>query len=432
MSRFSRAYLLIVCCWGGSACTAGADEPKPLEWRLLLIVKAKGDIRADGFPDVKYEMSKADIEAVKTAFTEFTPAFVKSLSRGRVVWTADAVVSATPLTKVAKLGDGNWVSPDCVRDDFDKYVPPGKYDGVIVYWKGTDDSTKRSLKGGFGWTHGAGDGHGGVGYSCVNFVPARDLGRESEWTEVFLHEWLHQVEAFYGARGVKLPRGGLHGNENYGFKHKGGWKHWYEGFINADLTEKDGSKVGLGEAAWRHGTFRDEQAIRLPEYITAECRRANLLVNGSFENGDKSWTLRSWRSNRDALSIDPAKGKSGKASVLLRSSTADDAMLWQKVAVKPKTRYLCCGWVRTEDVAVAEKGGSMGANLSVWGGYEASKSLVGTKDWTYQALVFGSGDRTEVEVGGRLGHHGSTATGAAWFDDLVLIEIPEPGTTTRK
>jgi hypothetical protein len=398
----------------------------------LLIVKARGDIRAEGFPEVKYEMSKADIAAVKTAFTEFTPALVKSLSRGRIAWKAETVVSATPLTKVAKLGDGTWVSPDCVQEDFDKYVPLGKYDGVIVYWKGTDDRTRRDLKGGFGWTHGAGDGHGGVGYSCVNFVPARDLGRESEWTEVFLHEWLHQMEAFYGARGVKLPRGGLHGNENYGFKHKNGWKHWYEAFINAELTEKDGSKVGLGEAAWRHGTFRDEQAIRLPEYLTTERRRANLLLNGSFEDGEKNWTLRSWRDNRDALSTDMDKSKSGKASARLRSSTADDAMLWQKVIVKPRTRYLLSGWVRTDKVAIGEKGGSVGANLSVWGGYEASKSLIGTKDWTYQTLILGSGDRTEIEVGTRLGHHGSIATGTAWFDDLVLIEIPEPGTKARK
>jgi hypothetical protein len=408
----------------GSLFPAQADEHRPLEFRLLLIVKAKGDIRKEGFPDVRYKMSKADIAAAKRAFAEFTPEFVKNLSRGRISWSTDVVVSATPLTKVAKLGDGTWVSPECVQDDFDTYVPPGKYDGVIVYWKGTDDTTKRSLKGGFGWTHGAGDGHNGVGYSCVNFVPARDLGRASEWTEVFLHEWLHQVEAFYGARGIRLPRGGLHGNDNYGFKHQGGWKHWYKAFINAELTEKDGTKVGLGEAAWRLGTFRDEQVIRLPEYITAERRKSNLLLNGSFEDGLKHWSLRSWRGNQNALSIDEKKSKSGTSSARVQSSTADDAMLWQKVKVKPKTRYLLCGWSRTDGVAVTEKSGSIGASLSVWGGYEASKSLIGTKDWTYQAVVFGSGERTEVEVGARLGHHGSTAKGVAWFDDLVLVEVP--------
>lgn len=429
--RIHRVFLLLALCGSWFAGVAKAQDNKPLEFRLLLLVKAKGDIRMDGFPEVKYEMSKADIAAAKTAFAQYTPAFVKLLSRGRVVWKTDTVISATPLTKVAKLGDGAWVSPDCVQEDLDKYAPLGKYDGVIVYWKAKDDRTKRDLKGGFGWTLGAGDGHGGVGYSCVNYVPPRDLGRESEWTEVFLHEWLHQVEAFYGARGVKLPRGGLHGNDNYGFKHRNGWMHWYEAFINADLTEQDGTRVGLGEAAWRQGTFRDEQVIRLPEYLTPERRRANLLRNGSFEDGMKNWTLRSWRGNRKASSMDMDQVKFGKASVLLRSSTADDMMLWQKVTVKPRTRYLLSGWVRTENVTIEQKGGSMGASLSIWGGYEASQSQIGTKDWTYQTLIFGSGDRTEIEVGARLGHHNSTAAGTAWFDDLALIEIPEPGTKTR-
>jgi hypothetical protein len=49
---------------------------------------------------------------------------------------------------------------------------------------------------------------------------------------------------------------------------------------------------------------------------------------------------------------------------------------------------------------------------------------VGTNDWTYVTLVFDSGDRKEVELGTRLGHNYSTATGTAWFDDLVLLEFP--------
>ncbi len=422
MARLTLVGLIL----GLTPTAAPAADPKPLDWRVLLLVKAKGDIRADGFPDVKYEMPARDVAAVKEAFAEFTPAFVQKLSRGRLAWKADVVVSPTPLTKVAKLGDGTWVGPECVAEDIARFAPRGKYDGVFVYWKGSDDKTKRDLKGGFGWSVGPTEAAAGGGYSCVNFVPARDLGRESEWTEVFLHEWLHQLEAFYGGRGVKLPRGGLHGNDNYGFKHKGGWKHWYEAFINAELKEKDGTAVGLGEAAWRHGTIRDEQLIRLPEYLTPDRRRANLLANGSFEDGAKAWSARSWRGNQGVAAVGTDVSKDGKAAVVLRSEAADDAVFWQKAAVQPKTRYLLSGWVRTEKVAVEQAGGTMGANLSVAGGFEASGSVVGTKGWTYLALVFASGDRTAVEVGARLGHHGSTAAGTAWFDDLVLLELPEP------
>jgi hypothetical protein len=31
--------------------------------------------------------------------------------------------------------------------------------------------------------------------------------------------------------------------------------------------------------------------------------------------------------------------------------------------------YLLSGWVKTEKVVIIEKGGTMGASLSVWGGF---------------------------------------------------------------
>jgi hypothetical protein len=38
-------------------------------------------------------------------------------------------------------------------------------------------------------------------------------------------------------------------------------------------------------------------------------------------------------------------------------------------------------------------------------------------------MTFDAQTRARVEVAARLGHHGSTATGRAWFDDLCLIEF---------
>lgn len=63
--------------------------------------------------------------------------------------------------------------------------------------------------------------------------------------------------------------------------------------------------------------------------------------------------------------------------------------------------------------------------MSIPESFERSReTLVGTSDWKYLALVFDSGDRTTVDIAARLGRHGSTASGTAWFDDLCLIEIP--------
>jgi hypothetical protein len=419
---------------GGPGPSPGAEPPDdsaPLEWRVLLIIKAEGQIEAEGFPHVRYRMTGENIEAVRAAFIRHTPEFVEELSAGRLRWRPDVVVSQTPLTTISRLGDGSWVGPECVAEDLAAKAPAGQYDGVFIYWKSTDDETAADVRGGFGWSIGPTEAAHGAGYSTVNFVPDRDWGRDSEWTEVFLHEWLHQLEAYYGGRGVPLPRGGLHGNDHYGFQHRGGWKHWYRAFLTAELVEPDGRRVGLGEPAWRLGRIRDEQALRLPEFLTPERLRANLLKNESFELDADHWSARSWRGARQLASIDRGGGRDGGAAARLRSAEADDGCLVQTVAVRPNTRYLLAGWGRTEDVEVLEPGGASGATLSVVGGYEASRSLRGTTGWTYLTLVFDSGERTEVAVGGRLGHHGSTARGAAWFDDLVLLELPQPSPAVR-
>jgi hypothetical protein len=163
-----------------------------------------------------------------------------------------------------------------------------------------------------------------------------------------------------------------------------------------------------------------------PEYLTPERRKANLLVDGSFEGRPlQNWSIRSWRGNTKAVQIDSNEAKVGRQSAVFRPTEPDDVMFTQVVAVKPKTRYLFYGWAKTQDIVVEKGQVNRGATLSLWGGFESSRSLSASNDWTYLELVFDSGERTSVEVGARLGHHGSRATGTAWFDDLCLIERGE-------
>jgi len=166
-------------------------------------------------------------------------------------------------------------------------------------------------------------------------------------------------------------------------------------------------------------------AVNMPGYLTPERRRANLLMDASFEKGTLGcWSIMSWRQNKAAVKTVSDGAKEGTNAIEIRTANADDAKYVQKVAVKPRTRYLLSGWIKTKDVAVVEKGGRTGANLSIDGGYEASTSLAGTNDWTYVVLVFNSANRTDVTVCARLGFFYSTAKGTAWFDDLSLVEIP--------
>lgn len=168
-------------------------------------------------------------------------------------------------------------------------------------------------------------------------------------------------------------------------------------------------------------------AMLSPNYLTAARRRANVLVDSSFENANaKRWSVLSWRQNSAAVRIQSDDAKSGKNAVAITSVEPDDARYTQKVRVKPNTHYLLAGWIKTNDVTVVQSGGRIGACLCLEGGYEASRSLVGDNGWTYVTLQFNSGNRTAVTICARLGFYGSTATGSAWFDDLVLIEAGTP------
>lgn len=173
-----------------------------------------------------------------------------------------------------------------------------------------------------------------------------------------------------------------------------------------------------------------ELSTQRPDFLTAERRRQNLLTGGTFEQKDpKGWTVRAYRPERDAVQSATGGAHEGKRSIRLQSRhpKGNDIQYVQKVDVKPNTRYLLCGWARTQGVTLTERGGTTGANLGIAGDSKRSRSLTGDQDWTYLTVIFDTGTRTSIEVGARLGHNGSVAQGSAGFDDLHLLELgPSP------
>ena len=125
-----------------------------------------------------------------------------------------------------------------------------------------------------------------------------------------------------------------------------------------------------------------------------------------------------------AASVVEGVAPEGKRSLLLATETENDIHFTQELTVQPQTDYVLSEWVKTEDVQIVQAGGQVGANLSLLESAERSNSLTGTNDWTYLTLKFNSQDRTTIRAGARLGHHGSTCTGKAWFDDLCFIHVP--------
>jgi len=408
---------------------------KPVqEWRTLLIIKPVTRLRVEGLPKVDATMPPDSVEAVTWLFRDFMPGHIRRISNGRLSWKADVVVSPYPLEKVRGAVDGAyWPWAGDIQNDYDRFVPVGKYDNVFVFWLGTDLETHQGVRTIFGLSVGPLSGHPWAGHTAIHYTGADHWRSGEKGAEIFVHEWLHQLEAFYDKLGVKLPKGGLHGAIPYGYTHerRAVTGSWEEKFLNGTIEEPDGTLVGLGEKAWSLGTIREAAAVHTPEWLTPARMQTSLLSDGSFEDSTgpevTGWAVRSVQGRASAASIDPGTARSGRAAVKLRTDPAggrDAVCLQRDQAVKPHTRYVLAGWVKIHDVVNTEqKGGTAGGLLTIDDAYETSDPFLGTHDWSYRSVVFDSGERTSVKVGCRLGHIGTTGRGTAWFDDLVLIEL---------
>lgn len=386
----------------------------PIRFRLLLLIKPVSELTTRA-GECRGRMTAGDIADVSRIFQGNFPRSVATLTQGRVEVETSVLVSNRPLTHVTAVGKGNyWPSPSDMAVELQDVTDPGDYDGVFVYWMNWDGAQKKSLPGGLGYSWPA-QVTNGMGYSVVVYQnPSywRGPGPHVVW----LHEWCHQLEAFYPKLGIKLPRQGLHGTHLY----PGQGARWYELFLNGDVVEPNGARTGLGENAWQTGTLR---ARYTPEYLTPGRRAANSLRNASFEEDSPDWVPETLRPVR-LPPVRPLSGevKAGSHAVMLQAAAPNAVALVQRAPVKPHTQYLVSGWVATHGV-VKERKGRFGAGIWILGGGEHSRSLTGDQSWTYVTLVFNSGKRTQVDLAARLGTTRSLAVGQASFDDLCLIEL---------
>lgn len=164
-----------------------------------------------------------------------------------------------------------------------------------------------------------------------------------------------------------------------------------------------------------------------PEFLTKQLQASNLLKNGDFEAGDVSgWTFESWRDDKSTVAVVDDNAHTGRMALRIRADQNDSIALKQTVRVSPNRWYLLSGWISTQNLKFWERD-HQGAHLYVWGHHRhQSRSVPANADWTYFAVIFDSGRRQSVDVAARLGAFAGTMTGAAWFDDLCLIELSEP------
>ena len=117
-------------------------------------------------------------------------------------------------------------------------------------------------------------------------------------------------------------------------------------------------------------------------------------------------------------------------SYKIENTDFNDAMFFKKIAVEPYTAYRVTCMVKTENVENQENKYTAGAQISINNTMESSDALTGTNDWQKIGFEFNSNNRTEVEIGFRLGGYEDYSKGTAWFSDFTL-EKGEIGTDTN-
>ena len=224
-------------------------------WKALLLVYARIDVPQPDGPwwrrRFRHRLVEAEIAEAVQSFECF-PALVEEATEGRatVVTTVERV--ARTLSTLSDSGyGGRWPSPADTRVELDRLAPPGSYDSVFVLWPQNDLARKRSIvSGGWGFGMGASERSNGMTYAAIGNAPAA-VWRVPRRGEVWLHEWLHGVCAYFRGLGDAMPDGDADGGDRHGYTRSAteGWMPFYRDLMNARVPEPDGLK-GIRPEGW--------------------------------------------------------------------------------------------------------------------------------------------------------------------------------------
>ncbi len=197
------------------------------------------------------------------------------------------------------------------------------------------------------------------------------------------------------------------------------------------MTGRSASPPGRRRAARSRG--RPLLALALFALAAAARAEPAAIANGDFEQAGAAglpagWQVDAWGRGA-SVALTRARVRTGRTALLIESPDLNDVRLIQTVAVRPGTIYRFRGWVATEGVTA----GGAGANLSVLGTVLCSEGTTGDTAWHPVELVFRTNEaQTRVILAVRLGFYGSAATGRAYFDDVSLVELDDPGVAYRQ
>jgi hypothetical protein len=148
------------------------------------------------------------------------------------------------------------------------------------------------------------------------------------------------------------------------------------------------------------------------------------LRNPGFEDGLKGWETAGYGA-RPTLGFDSSVLREGRQSVRVWATQPSDTAFGQEVMLKPGQSYRLAGWVRTRGLRPhgSPVYGTFQVQLSMGQGTIASgTNHGGDTEWTEVTITFKATASGRTRICAFFAGFGK-GTGAAWFDDLKLVEL---------
>ena len=229
------------------------QEPSRREPRKAILITYR---RIELLPEparrrFEYSLSDAEVEDAIESFRHF-PELVTELTHGLVVIEFEIISAERSLTTLTATGpDQYWPSPDDTRPELETLAPPYRYDSVFVLWPQSNLATGASIRAaGWGLAIAAGPWSNWATYATVANA-RRATWKVPRMGEVWLHEWLHGVCAFFAQRGYSMPAGDADGGGRHGYAQspESGWTKYYQDLMTANVLE-NGRRLGIPLDAW--------------------------------------------------------------------------------------------------------------------------------------------------------------------------------------
>jgi hypothetical protein len=225
---------------------AAADGAHPYAWKMIVLVYRNIDatyIDQSGVTQhAVHAMSDRDYNYVMYMLSRLADT-IATWSAGDAIMNVTVVTVDEPMRSLNADGSANEYQ---ARKEIDRYNPGGVYDCISIVYSLDDIWVSGVASVGLSGTA------NGAGFSRIH-VPINYIDWGSTYPEeIFIHEWLHNVEGYYRGLGYNAPN--LHDAEAYGYQPDpnagGSWHEWYEDYMQNKVW--DGSQyIGVPLAAWQ-------------------------------------------------------------------------------------------------------------------------------------------------------------------------------------